>query len=161
MEFEYKITIPGCPRTKKNGRTYSFQRFDKRLQRLVNRPKPILIDKPAYSKWVTDATQALMVWKSKQKGVNFPLTQKMNMKCLFFMEPSIIKAGNDEYGVDLSALYEGIQDVMSGNGNHSVPAQYYQIIIDDNSSIIGSHDGSRVLLDLVRPRMEVTLTPFK
>lgn len=153
-DFKYTIVIPGCPRTKKNGITFSMFRFDQKTKRKILRPKPITILKKPYMEWTKIATQTLVVWKSKQNGTSFPLMHKMNMKCLFYMDPKISV-------VDLSALYEGIQDVMQGKGYAGVPAQYYQIIADDNSRIIGSHDGSRVLVDAVNPRMEITLTPFK
>lgn len=160
-DFEYKFIIPGCPRTKKNGVTISFNRYDQRTNRLIKRDKPIWILKDAYKKWTQIATQYLVVWKSKHKHISFPLTDKMNMKCIFYMDPKIVVRGGGEYGVDLSALYEGIQDVLQGKGDDRIASVMYQIIMDDNSNIIGSHDGSRVLIDYTNPRMEVTLTPYK
>lgn len=160
-DFEYKIIIPGCPRTKKNGATLSFRRYDQRTKRLIPREKPVWVLKESYRDWTKIATQSLMVWKSKNNHLDLPLTCKMNMKCLFYMESKITVRGGGEYGVDLSALYEGIQDVLQGKGYGSTSAMYYQIIMDDNATIIGSHDGSRVLIDNANPRMEITLTPYK
>jgi len=50
--------------------------------------------------------------------------------------------------VDLTNLLEAIDDVLV----------HYGVLSDDNSSIIVSHDGSRVLYDKARPRTEVTIT---
>jgi len=50
--------------------------------------------------------------------------------------------------VDLSALYEGIQDVLVE----------LSVITDDNYTIVASHDGSSVEVDRVNPRMEITIT---
>jgi len=50
--------------------------------------------------------------------------------------------------VDLSALYEGIQDVLVE----------LNVITDDNYTIVASHDGSGVFIDRVNPRMEVEIT---
>lgn len=50
--------------------------------------------------------------------------------------------------VDLTNLLEALDDVL-------VKAR---ILDDDNSRIIASHDGSRVLYDKANPRTEVTIT---
>lgn len=50
--------------------------------------------------------------------------------------------------VDLSALYEGIQDVLVE----------LNVITDDNYTIVASHDGSGVFIDRENPRMEIEIT---
>ena len=50
--------------------------------------------------------------------------------------------------VDLSALYEGIQDELVA----------HKVIKDDNCWIVRSHDGSEVFHDKNNPRMEITIT---
>lgn len=50
--------------------------------------------------------------------------------------------------VDLSALYEGIQDELV-NCN---------VLSEDNYTIVASHDGSGVFYDKDNPRMEITIT---
>lgn len=50
--------------------------------------------------------------------------------------------------VDLSALYEGIQDVLVE----------LNVLTDDNYTIVASHDGSGVFVDKTNPRMEITIT---
>ena len=47
--------------------------------------------------------------------------------------------------VDLSNLLEATCDILT----------HYHIIADDNSRIVASHDGSRVLLDREHPRAEI------
>lgn len=62
--------------------------------------------------------------------------------CLFYMPT--------RHAVDLTNLEEAIDDVMV----------FYGLLADDNSSIVVSHDGSRVLYDKDRPRTEVTIRPI-
>lgn len=50
--------------------------------------------------------------------------------------------------VDLSALYEGIQDVLVE----------LNVLTDDNYTIVASHDGSGVFVDRANPRMEIEIT---
>lgn len=50
--------------------------------------------------------------------------------------------------VDLTNLQAAADDILVEN----------KIIADDNSQIIVSHDGSRVLYDKDRPRTEITIT---
>lgn len=49
--------------------------------------------------------------------------------------------------VDLTNLLEAIDDVLVK----------YEVLKDDNSEIITSHDGSRVLYDKDNPRTEVVI----
>lgn len=62
--------------------------------------------------------------------------------CLFYMPT--------RRDVDLTNLEEAIDDVMV----------FYGLLADDNSKIVVSHDGSRVLYDKDRPRTEVTIRPM-
>ena len=79
--------------------------------------------------------------------MTFPITDKVNLKCLFYLK--------DNRKVDLSGLYEGVQDVLSGNEKWAnVPPNLFQILFDDSHRYVGSHDGSRVLLDMLNPRIE-------
>ena len=61
------------------------------------------------------------------------------VKCLFYM-PTRRK-------VDLTNLLEAVDDVLVK----------YGVLADDNSRIIVSHDGSRVLYDKMDPRTEVEI----
>ena len=52
--------------------------------------------------------------------------------------------------VDLLNLLEASLDILVDAG----------ILEDDNSSIVVSHDGSRVLYDKENPRAEITITTY-
>ena len=69
-----------------------------------------------------------------------PLTTPVNVQCLFYM-PTARR-------VDLVNLLEAACDVLVTAG----------VLADDNSGIVVSHDGSRVLLDRDRPRTEIYIT---
>lgn len=66
-----------------------------------------------------------------------PLSGSYNVKVLYYMD-SLRR-------VDLSNLLESTCDILV----------HYGIIKDDNSRIVASHDGSRVLLDREHPRAEI------
>ena len=151
-----KIVFPGHPMVKKNGAKTSMFFKDQKTGRLIQRKSPVHYYTTQYRDWAKIAIQTLAVFKSKHTDIPFPLTAKMNLRCLFYLGKDI--------KVDLSALYEGVQDCMAGNAGiefKNVTANMYQIIEDDSARYIGSHDGSRVLLDYTNPRTEVYLTPFK
>lgn len=67
------------------------------------------------------------------------LKGRYNLKCVYFMKT--------RRKVDLVNLLEGTCDIL-------VVAK---IIVDDNSSVVTSHDGSRVLYDKDNPRVEIEL----
>lgn len=75
-------------------------------------------------------------WYLRPLGVSEPV----NVRCLFYMPTRRI--------VDLVGLLQAIDDVMV----------HYGVIEDDNSRIVVSHDGSRVLYDKENPRTEITIT---
>lgn len=68
------------------------------------------------------------------------LEGRYNVKCVYFM-PTRRK-------VDLVNLLEATCDILV----------HYGVLADDNSRIIASHDGSRVLYDKDRPRVEVEIS---
>lgn len=63
-----------------------------------------------------------------------------NIKCLFYM--------GTRRRVDLTNLLEAVDDIMVKAG----------LLVDDDFTIIQSHDGSRVLYDKENPRTEVYIT---
>lgn len=67
------------------------------------------------------------------------LKGRYNLKCVYFMKT--------RRKVDLVNLLEATCDIL-------VVAN---IIVDDNSSVVTSHDGSRVLYDKDNPRVEIEL----
>jgi Holliday junction resolvase RusA-like endonuclease len=71
------------------------------------------------------------------------IDQPVNVKCLFYMPT--------HRRVDLVNLEESICDVLVKHG----------VLADDNSNIVVSMDGSRVLYDKENPRTEVEITPIE
>lgn len=71
---------------------------------------------------------------------NAMIDQPVNIKCLFYM-PTKRK-------VDLSNLISAAMDLLV----------HYGVIADDNSTIVVSNDGSRVLYDKEHPRTEIVIT---
>lgn len=69
-----------------------------------------------------------------------PFLSPCNMKCLYYM-PTRRK-------VDLVNLLQATSDILV----------HYGILMDDNSTIIRSYDGSRVLYNKENPRTEIVLT---
>jgi Holliday junction resolvase RusA-like endonuclease len=123
-----KFTIPLAPISKKNS-----QRI------MINRAtgKPFIMPSAQYKQYERDAAlfiPKLAGWRGA--GINEPV----NVQCLFYM-PTRRK-------VDLTNLLEAIDDVMVKTG----------LLADDNSEIVKSHDGSRVLYDKARPRTEIIIT---
>lgn len=64
----------------------------------------------------------------------------VNVKCIYYMPT--------HRRVDLVNLQEATLDVLVK----------YQILLDDNSNIVASMDGSRVLYDKQNPRTEIFIT---
>ena len=67
------------------------------------------------------------------------INEPVNIKCLFYM-PTKRKC-------DLTNLLEAVDDILT----------HYDIIADDNYSIVQSHDGSRVFVDKENPRTEIVI----
>lgn len=80
----------------------------------------------------------------KDAGYFIPVKWQMidwpvNIKCLYYM-PTMGK-------VDLTNLLEATDDILV----------HYGVIKDDNSTILVSHDGSRVYYDKENPRVEIEI----
>lgn len=87
-----------------------------------------------------EAYQQAAAWHCKGGET---IAEPVEVKCLFYM-PTRRK-------VDLTNLLEAIDDILV----------YAGILADDNSSIIVSHDGSRVLYDKENPRTEVYISRYE
>ena len=81
----------------------------------------------------------LLVQRAVNAGIDYPV----NVCCVYFM-PTRRK-------VDLVNLLEATCDILKDNG----------VIEDDNSTIVVSYDGSRVLYDKENPRVEITITEVR
>lgn len=68
------------------------------------------------------------------------ISEAINVKALFFM--------STKRKVDLTNLNEALHDILV----------HYHCLEDDNSKIIVSTDGSRVLYDKENPRTEITIS---
>jgi Endodeoxyribonuclease RusA. len=80
----------------------------------------------------------------EQAGYYIPYKWQMidkpvNVQAVFYMQT--------KRKVDLTNLLSAICDVLV----------HYGVLVDDNSNIIVSHDGSRVLYDKDRPRTEIEI----
>ncbi len=71
------------------------------------------------------------------------IEQPVNVKCLYYMPT--------HRRVDLTNLLQATMDILVK----------YGILADDNSNIVASMDGSRVLYDKYNPRTEVEITPIE
>ena len=80
---------------------------------------------------------ALQVHRDARIGLVLPC----NVKCVYFMPT--------RHRVDLVNLLEATCDLLVATG----------VLQDDNSSIVASHDGSRVRYDKERPRVEIEIRP--
>lgn len=106
----------------------------KNSQRIViNHGRTFLLPSKAYSDYEREA----MFYLPK---LDEPIRSRVEVKGLFFMKTM--------HAVDLPNLLEALDDVLVAGG----------VLSDDNSRIIVSHDGSRVLYDKDNPRTEVTIT---
>jgi Holliday junction resolvase RusA-like endonuclease len=74
---------------------------------------------------------------------NCNIDYKINVKALYYMNTKRI--------VDLNGLNQALHDVLVK----------YKVIKDDNSRIVYSTDGSRVLYDKENPRTEIEITAIQ
>lgn len=86
-----------------------------------------------YKDWLRSAAYELSLQRRPAEPISTPII----LSCKFFMQSN--------RRVDLSALYEGIQDLLVTAG----------VLEDDNFKIVIGHDGSRVSKDAGDPRMEI------
>ena len=101
----------------------------KNSQRIAYRGgHPIILPSAKYEQYEKDAG-----WFIQPFGIDFPV----NVKCLYFMPTKRL--------CDLVNLQEATLDVLVK----------YGAISDDNSRIVVSMDGSRVLYDKENPRTEI------
>ena len=122
--------IKGDPRTKKNS-PQIFYRGGNICPLCKKGQTPFVAPSKAYKQYAQKALWQLMP-KPKQ-----PIERAVTVKCLFYMQT--------KRKVDLNNLLESICDILvAGN-----------VLADDNSDIVVSHDGSRVLYDKNHPRMEI------
>lgn len=126
---QIRFTIGLAPITKKNSQKIGYHTVQKPGQHPVQRP--FILPSDNYKKYEHDA-----VWFMPHDKT---ITEPVNIRALFYM-PSRRR-------VDLVNLEEALLDVLTR----------YGVIADDNSLIVQSMDGSRVLYDKDNPRTEVII----
>lgn len=99
-------------------------------QIIVVRGRPMIIPSKQYKAFEKDA-----LWFVPKDNIDY----SVNVKALFYMKT--------KRRVDLTNLLEALDDVLVKGG----------LLVDDNSTIIKGHDGSRVLYDKENPRIEVEI----
>ena len=103
----------------------------KNSQRIVLvRGHPMILPSQKYKEYEQAALPALLLYR---KGYSGPL----NLRCLYYMPT--------RRRVDLCNLLEATCDLLVHHG----------VLSDDNSAVVASHDGSRVLYDKEHPRTEI------
>lgn len=107
-------------------------------QILINRAtnRPFIMPSKQYKEYEKNA-----LWFLKPLPKR-PIDIAVEVKCTFYM-PTKRK-------VDLTNLLEAIDDILVKAG----------VLADDNSTIVASHDGSRVLYDKENPRTEIVITSY-
>ena len=123
-----KFVILGVPRVKKNNQAVVLARSK------TGKYFPKKVDTKAYKEWQASAIPQINLQKP-----NFEIDYPINLACKFYMDTRV--------KVDLSALYEGIQDELVATN----------VLIDDNYLIVASHDGSGVFYDKENPRMVIEI----
>ncbi len=130
--MSYYYRIPGNPIVKKNTQKIGTKK------RKNGTSYPFIYYTAAYKNWAAEARKVI----AKSSVPVTPINQPILLVCKFFIQHN--------YVVDVSALYEGIQDILKEMG----------VIVDDNHNVIAGHDGSRVFIDPDDPHTEVTLLPI-
>lgn len=95
------------------------------------------------SKQYKDYERESRYWLSRYRNrAGFPFYHPVEVTCLFYRKT--------RHKVDLTNLLEAIDDILVK----------YGVLDDDNSQIIVSHDGSRVLYDKDNPRTEIYIRRY-
>lgn len=93
---------------------------------------PAIIQSKAYRDYETAC-----LWQIRRPKE--PIRTAVNVKCVYYMPT--------KRRVDLCNLLEATCDILVRAG----------VLADDNSNVVASHDGSRVLWDKLNPRVEVDI----
>lgn len=103
-------------------------------QIIVNKKtgRPMVIPSKQYKQYEKECG-----WFVQGKGLK--INEPVNVKCVYYMPT--------RRRVDLTNLMEATHDILVK----------YEVLEDDNSKIIRSVDGSRVLYDKENPRTEITI----
>ena len=128
---QYKFTIYGSPKTKKNS------------SQIVMNPKthrPFITPSKAYKDYCKECIKQIRTWVGRPTE---PIDYPVRVTYLFYKETKRL--------CDDLNHSAAMDDILVQAG----------ILADDNRDIIESHDGTRVLYDKSNPRVEITLTEMK
>lgn len=125
----YYYLIEGQPTVKKNTQRAAIGKTK------AGKAYPKIYYSKQYVKWHRAAKAVLL----EQPIPHKPIDQPIILECHFFIQHHMV--------VDLSALYEGIQDLLVECG----------VLADDNYTIVTNHGASKVSVDPQRPRMEIAV----
>lgn len=114
----------------------------KNSQRIIKvNGRPIIIPSAKYVAYEREAIKHLQAFLGGKEPPK--IDEPCNVECKFYMPT--------RRRVDLNNLLEAATDVLVRAG----------ILKDDNSSIVASHDGSRVFYDKENPRTVITIEHFR
>lgn len=102
-------------------------------QIVMAKGRPMILPSKKYKEYEKDAAWFLY-WEDE------PISYPVEVRCMYYMPT--------KRRVDLTNLLEATDDVLVKCG----------VLEDDNSNIIVSHDGSRVLYDKEHPRTEIYIS---
>ena len=95
--------------------------------------QPFLTQSKRYKDYAKDCR--MQITGKYKKNINYPI----NLKCVYYRKT--------KHRVDLTNLLAATCDILTDCG----------VIADDNYKIVVSHDGSRVLFDKEKPRVEIEI----
>ena len=98
-----------------------------------------ILPSQAYMDYAGECAVQLVAQRATNAGIDYPV----NVACVYYMRT--------HRRVDLPNLLEATDDILKDNF----------VVVDDNCSVIATHDGSRVLYDKLRPRVEIEITPIR
>lgn len=125
-------TFPGEPRTKKNSQEIRYKGV--RCPTCHKGRIPFVSPSKAFLDY-----QKRALWSLTGRARPC-LIGPVSVKCVFYM--------GTRRKIDLVNLLEAVDDILVAG----------EILSDDNSRVIVSHDGSRVLYDKENPRVEIEIT---
>ena len=128
-------TIPLDPRTKKNHQKIAGT--GQRCPFCGKFKRQFIMQSDANKKYTIQALPHLTPRPDR------PISEPVHIKCLFYMGTRRI--------VDKLNLQAAADDLLVSAG----------ILLDDNASIVKSHDGTRVLYDKQNPRTEIYITYYE
>lgn len=129
-DIKFIIQLP--PVTKKNSQ--QIIHIGKKCPTCHRGDRTVPLPSKAYKTY--EKTAGWFLQGARGLNINTPI----NLKCLYYMPT--------QQDVDLANLLEATCDMLVK----------YNVIEDDKSKIVASHDGSRVLYDKDNPRTEITIS---